>query len=97
MTQQAPPTAQDKDASVDLSAERAAGKQALHDLLAPVNKRLTAGRILAALSGIFAIAPYIALVQLGETLLRAAVGSEARRSYSQADGFSTQPSTAFLV
>ncbi|MGX1737761.1 ABC transporter ATP-binding protein [Corynebacterium flavescens] len=85
MPQQSPPIrhkAEDaKDAPVvkkestttDQAAERAAGKQALKDLLAPVRGRLLSARILAALSGILAIAPYIALVQLGDTLLRAAM------------------------
>lgn len=85
MSQQSPPIrhkAEDaKDAPVvttestttDQAAERAAGKQALKDLLAPVRGRLLSARILAALSGILAIAPYIALVQLGDTLLRAAM------------------------
>ncbi|MDO5731799.1 ABC transporter ATP-binding protein [Corynebacterium sphenisci] len=55
----------------DPAAKRAAGQAALKELLAPVRGRLWAGRLLGAASGILAIAPYIALVRLGEVLLAA--------------------------
>lgn len=67
------PDVNENNNTTDQAAERAAGKQALKDLLAPVRGKLMCARILAALSGILAIAPYIALVQLGDTLLRAAL------------------------
>ncbi len=60
--------------SLDLSAaqaERIAGREALKEILAPISKRLLLGRILAVISGILAIAPYVALVQLSELLYRA--------------------------
>lgn len=50
---------------------RAAGKAALAELLAPIKGRLLAGRILGALSALLSIAPYVALVELGDVLLAA--------------------------
>lgn len=52
------------------------GARALARLTRPIATRLLIGRILAGLSAVLAIAPYIALVQLGDVLLRAwAAGS----------------------
>ncbi|MFZ2529565.1 MAG: ABC transporter ATP-binding protein [Rhodococcus sp. (in: high G+C Gram-positive bacteria)] len=48
-----------------------AGSAALTELLRPIRGQILLGRILAALSGILAIAPYIALVQLGNVLITA--------------------------
>ena len=52
-------------ATPDYASEREEGRQALKELLKPVQGSLMIGRILAGLSGVLAIAPYIALVQLG--------------------------------
>ena len=52
-------------ATPDYVSEREEGRQALKELLKPVQGSLMIGRILAGLSGVLAIAPYIALVQLG--------------------------------
>ncbi|MEY1673182.1 ABC transporter ATP-binding protein [Gordonia sp. ABKF26] len=48
-----------------------AGSRALKDLLRPVAGYLTMGRVLAAMSGILAVVPYIALVHIGDVLLDA--------------------------
>ena len=52
-------------AAPDYVNEREEGRKALKELLKPVQGSLMIGRILAGLSGMLAIAPYIALVQLG--------------------------------
>lgn len=52
-------------AAPDYVSEREEGRKALKELLKPVQGSLMIGRILAGLSGVLAIAPYIALVQLG--------------------------------
>lgn len=65
------PVAEQRPAD-SVAAERKAGATALREVLAPVRGSLLAGRLLAALSGVLAIAPYIALVQLGVLLLDAA-------------------------
>jgi len=51
--------------------EREAGKVALKELLKPISVRLLVGRTLAALGGVLAIAPYIALVKLGAVFYQA--------------------------
>ncbi|MCZ9308909.1 ABC transporter ATP-binding protein [Corynebacterium uberis] len=48
--------------------QRKAGNAALKDLMKPVAARVTLGRVLGAASGLLAIAPYVALVRLGEAL-----------------------------
>lgn len=48
-----------------------AGTAALKGLLSPVSGALTIGRILAALSAVLSVVPYVALVKIGEILLRA--------------------------
>lgn len=53
------------------SEKQAVDKRSLTLLLAPVRHRLRAGQILAALSGIIAVAPYVALVHLGTLLISA--------------------------
>lgn len=55
----------------DLKKERQQGKQALTQLLHPVAWRLRAGKALAVVAGILAIAPYVALVRIGDLLLSA--------------------------
>ena len=47
------------------------GQEAIARLGAPVRARLRVGQVLVLLSGLLAVAPYIALVQLGDTLLDA--------------------------
>ena len=51
--------------------EREAGRVALKELLTPISVRLLVGRTLAALGGVLAIAPYIALVKLGAVFYQA--------------------------
>ena len=63
------------DDAVDIAAsaaeKRAAGRQALTDLLEPVSGRITLAKTFAVLAGVLAVAPYVALVRLGEVLLTA--------------------------
>ena len=47
------------------------GQEAIARLGAPVRARLRVGQVLVLFSGLLAVAPYIALVQLGDTLLDA--------------------------
>lgn len=56
----------------DPRAQQKADALALRELMRPVAPNLTAGRLLAALSGVLAVVPYIALVQIGGILLQAA-------------------------
>ena len=63
-------------AAPDYVNEREEGRKALKELLKPVQGSLMIGRILAGLSGVLAIAPYIALVQLGGLF---ATGNPLRR------------------
>ena len=51
--------------------KQAIDKAALREMLAPVKSRIWAGRVLGALSGLLAVAPYVALVRLGEILITA--------------------------
>lgn len=51
--------------------KRAAGKAALRELLKPVQGRILVGQIIGAASAAVSIAPYVALVKLGEVLLAA--------------------------
>lgn len=53
------------------SAQQKAGARALRDLMKPVSTRLTIGRVLAVISGILAVVPYVALVHIGDVLLSA--------------------------
>ncbi len=48
-----------------------AGRAALADLMRPAAGALALGRALAAVSGVLAVAPYVALVHLGDVLLAA--------------------------
>ncbi|GAB2693387.1 ABC transporter ATP-binding protein [Nocardia thraciensis] len=51
--------------------QQKAGARALTGLLQPVSAQLTVGRLLAVVSGVLAVVPYIALVRIGEVLLDA--------------------------
>lgn len=59
------------DIPTDTIDKRSAAKAALRDLLRPVRGRLWAGRVIGAASALLSIAPYIALVRLGEIFLDA--------------------------
>ena len=67
-TEAAPPD----EAPVDPRVQQKADAAALKDLMSPVAGRLMTGRILAVVSGILAVVPYIALVKIGDVLLTAA-------------------------
>lgn len=54
-----------------------ASRAAMKELLQPVARTLLVSRVLAALSAVLAIAPYVALVHLGGLLLSAATSSTA--------------------
>ncbi|MCS4490515.1 ABC transporter ATP-binding protein [Corynebacterium sp. ES2775-CONJ] len=54
-----------------LKREREEGKSALKELLRPIALRLGIGRFLAIIAGFLAIGPYIALIQVGDTLYSA--------------------------
>lgn len=56
----------------DPKAQQRLDARALKDLLRPVAGSLAAGRALAVVSGVLAVVPYIALVQIGAVLLEAA-------------------------
>lgn len=58
-------------AEIDNKAKDKAGRTALNHLMAPIKWELTAGRVLATISAILAVAPYAALVQIGNVLLEA--------------------------
>ncbi|MEZ2122429.1 MULTISPECIES: ABC transporter ATP-binding protein [unclassified Corynebacterium] len=75
----------------DPKARSAAEKAALKELLAPVSKALLLGRVFGVLSGITAIAPYIALVRLGTILL------DARAAGVPPDGGDVRSVTAWLI
>lgn len=55
----------------DAHSAQEAGGRALRGLLRPVSASLMAGRVLAVISSVLAVAPYVALVKLGEVLLAA--------------------------
>ncbi|AHH19888.1 putative iron import ATP-binding/permease protein IrtA [Nocardia nova SH22a] len=56
---------------IDRKDQQKAGARALKGLMKPVSGTLTAGRLLAVVSGVLAVVPYIALVRIGEVLLDA--------------------------
>lgn len=79
--QSAPPAQSGKTGHPDPTqaatrAEQKAGAKALKDLLQPVAWRLNLGRLLAALSAILAVGPYIALVKIGALLIDAGGDSD---------------------
>lgn len=59
-------------AVTDTKAQQKADARALKDLMRPVSTSLAIGRLLAVVSGVLAVVPYIALVQIGVVLLDAA-------------------------
>lgn len=61
----------------DPKAQQKADAKALKELMRPVAPNLTTGRILAVLSAVLAVVPYIALVQVGGVLLTAASSGTA--------------------
>ncbi len=58
--------------AVDHKKEHRAGARALKGLIGPVAGLLTLARVMAAISGVLAVVPYIALVRIGAVLLDAA-------------------------
>ena len=71
-----PPVRSIDTAVADAKAQQQADARALKQLLRPVAGSLTVGRLLAVVSGILAVVPYLALVRIGAVLLDAA-GSAA--------------------
>ena len=65
------PFGADPDSAEPSAAQQKAGARALKDLMKPVAVPLAVGRVLAIVSGILAVFPYIALVQIGGVLLDA--------------------------
>ncbi|MFD4368950.1 ABC transporter ATP-binding protein [Rhodococcus sp. NPDC058521] len=51
--------------------QQKAGSRALAELMKPVATQLNIGRLLAVVSGVLAVVPYIALVRIGDALLQA--------------------------
>jgi ATP-binding cassette subfamily B protein len=81
----APSTAAPADPSPDdTKAAQRADARALRELMRPVAPSLLAGRVLAVLSGVLAVVPYIALVRIGGFLL------DAARDGSAVDGEGVQ-------
>ncbi|MFT3716160.1 MAG: ABC transporter ATP-binding protein [Gordonia sp. (in: high G+C Gram-positive bacteria)] len=71
-TEHAPTTAAPSEPATDPRAQQKADAKALKDLMRPVSGRLMIGRLLAVISGILAVVPYIALVKVGDVLITAA-------------------------
>ncbi|MEU0542001.1 ABC transporter ATP-binding protein [Nocardia sp. NPDC005978] len=65
-----PPRRPDPDPA-DTKAQQRAGARALAELMKPVSAQLTVARLLAVLSGVLAVVPYIALVRIGDVLISA--------------------------
>ena len=63
----------------DYKAKATDGRKAFKELLAPVQRRIYVGQGIAALSGIAAIWPYIALTRLGELLLPVTQGTSINK------------------
>lgn len=61
----------------DPRAKDRAGRAAMRELLRPVSGTLMLGRVLSGLSAVLAVAPYVALVDLGAQLLTAWNAGEA--------------------
>src|SRR5262245_19978735 len=68
----APAGASADESDTRLKAHQKADERALRELVHPVATSLAAGRLLAVVSGILAVVPYIALVRIGDVLLDAA-------------------------
>ncbi len=58
--------------SLDPRQQQKADARALRELMRPVATSLTTGRLLAIISGVLAVVPYIALVHIGDVLIDAA-------------------------
>lgn len=58
--------------ATDARAQQKADARALKELMRPVAPSLASGRLLAVVSGVLAVVPYVALVRIGEVLLEAA-------------------------
>ncbi len=71
-TTEGPPRASASAEAADAKAQQRADARALKNLMRPVAPNLAIGRFLAVLSGVLAVVPYIALVQIGDALLDAA-------------------------
>lgn len=76
-TMQAPATSAEApratlDARTEAKAQQKAAARALKELTHPVAAKLAVARLLAVLSGILAVVPYIALVRIGDVLLEGA-------------------------
>ncbi len=65
------------DAAGDPKKQQKADARALKELMRPVAPNLAAGRLLAVISGVLAVVPYIALVHIGDVLLDAARAGDA--------------------
>ncbi|WP_298444959.1 ABC transporter ATP-binding protein [Gordonia sp. (in: high G+C Gram-positive bacteria)] len=61
----------------DPKTRQRADARALKDLMRPVAIPLTIGRLMAVVSGVLAVVPYIALVHIGDVLLDAAASNTA--------------------
>ncbi|MGE3620610.1 MAG: ABC transporter ATP-binding protein [Acidimicrobiia bacterium] len=72
MTTDAPAGQSAGGAVADPKAQQKADARALKELLGPVASNLAVGRLLAAVSGILAVVPYVALVKIGDVLIDAA-------------------------
>ena len=72
-----PPSQTEAESAVDSKTQQKADARALKELMRPVAPSLTVGRILAVLSAVLAVAPYIALVHIGGILLAAASAGTA--------------------
>lgn len=72
MTETPPAGLPSDEPSNDMRAQHKADARALKNLMRPVAPSLTIGRLLAVVSGILAVVPYVALVQIGGLLLDAA-------------------------
>ncbi|MET7640002.1 ABC transporter ATP-binding protein [Streptomyces sp. NPDC005438] len=66
------PAGEAADQAADIKVQQKADARTLKELMSPVAWNLTVGRLLAALSGLLAVVPYVALVHIGEVLLDAA-------------------------
>lgn len=62
---------------VDAKTKRAQETEMLAQMLRPVRARLWLGRLLGGVAGVVSLAPYIALVHLGDVLVRAALAGTA--------------------
>ncbi len=72
-----PPSQTEAESAVDSKTQQKADARALKELMRPVAPSLTVGRVLAVLSAVLAVAPYIALVHIGGILLAAASAGTA--------------------